>query len=389
MYMKKILIILGIILFIVIGGVWAYLFIYGVPKDAGEVFARFQTSSDKPVFVGDEPVTIVDVAPETTEGTPQRLRQITTRPVAGATILDGIIRYVERGTGHVYDINLLNGEEEMVSGTTIAKTVSATFSPHGDYVAITKINAGESEVIAGTLLRADGGGSIDGITLPRGAREVAFTDASSTVSYYLPNVYGGTAFAYTILTKKSIELFSTPLQDAQVLWGKNNYVYTTPSAIQNGSVYRMSGNTLEYLTSAKRGLTAFAYEGGVTISESTENGIQSTDLNTSMPIPVVSIIPEKCAASRAMKGILYCGSPRSFDATKQYPDDWYKGITAFSDVLFIVNAPSSTVQVVSNLEEESGRPIDIIEMGINREGTLLYFINKNDNALWVFDTVRR
>jgi hypothetical protein len=383
--MKKTFIILGIILLIIIGAVWAYLFMYGVPKSADEVFARFQSDPGTPVFVGNESDSVVDVAPVTPEGALQRLRQLTTRPVAGAIALDGLMRYTERGTGHVYDINLRTGEERMVSGTTIPKTIRAVFSPSGDQIALTYIVAEEEEVMVGTLKASGGEGSLDGNTLPLGAREVAFTDASSTVSYYLPSEGGGSAHAYNVLTQKSLELFTTPLTDVRIIWGKDTYVYTTPSAVQIGYVYHIEGGTLGYLTQGGKGLSALAYTGGVIVTRSTEKGLSSTDITHGVEIPVIGLIPEKCTTSIRERGVLYCGAQTSFDSTKKYPDDWYKGVVSFSDTLFRIDAPSSTVQILSALEGESGRSIDIAQIGIDKNSEYLYFINKNDNTLWMFD----
>jgi hypothetical protein len=238
-------------------------------------------------------------------------------------------------------------------------------------------------VVVGVL--GGGGEGFSGNALPLGAREVAFTDASGTLSYYLPRQGGGTAYAYNVLSKKSVELFTTPLKDVRIVWGKNTYLYTTPSAFVIGYGYAVQNGTLEYLTQGTKGLSLIAYSGGVIVTKTTEGGLSSEDITRGLPIPVVGLIPEKCVASQNEKGVLFCGATTSFDNRQKYPDDWYKGVTTFSDVLFKVNAPSSTVQILSNLEEESGRSIDIAFLGVQLESSLLYFINKNDNTLWAFD----
>jgi hypothetical protein len=384
--MKKTFLILGIILLIIVGAVWAYLFLYGVPQSTSEIFARFQNSPSAHIPRGGESESTVDVAPTTGGGERQRLRQLTTRPVAGAIALTDTMRYVERGTGHVYDINLKTGIETIVSGTTIPKTIRAIFSIRGDSMALTTITPKGEAIIVGGLKNTNSGGGFEGNTLPPHAREAAFTDASSTLHYYLPGVQGGTAYAYNLLTKKSVELFTTPLTDVRILWGKDTYLYTTPSALQQGYVYKIEGKTLSYLTQGAYAQSALRYNEGIIITQQAEEGLTSIDYTHQAEIPAIALMPEKCVASHSEKGMLFCGAPTSFDTQKKYPDDWYKGTVSFSDVLFKVNAPSSTVQVIADLEGESGRAIDIATIGVSPNGTLLYFINKNDNALWVFDT---
>jgi hypothetical protein len=138
--MKKLLLILGVVLILLLGAAWAYVFIYGVPENAEEIFGRFDRAGDAPVFTGDENSGDIDVGDRSdgmNEGVVSRLRQLTTRPVAGAIFTPEGIRYVERGTGHVYQIDLVSGGERMVSGTTLQRTIRAIFSPNGNYVALT------------------------------------------------------------------------------------------------------------------------------------------------------------------------------------------------------------------------------------------------------------
>ena len=119
---RKVLIGIGVVLIFIVLGVWVYLMIYGVPKNSDDVFANLGFGSGPiddslPPPITEEPTpTILDT--ETPD--PEALRQLTVRPVAGATIFaDGdtqYIRYAERGTGHVYEINIASGNESRISG---------------------------------------------------------------------------------------------------------------------------------------------------------------------------------------------------------------------------------------------------------------------------------
>jgi hypothetical protein len=40
---------------------------------------------------------------------------------------------------------------------------------------------------------------------------------------------------------------------------------------------------------------------------------------------------------------------------------------------------------MSDLFAESGRQIDVLKIGIDPLDTYLYFINKNDNTLWIYE----
>ena len=101
----------GTILFLLIG-FWVYSFLYGSPTNGDSVFTNLgifgQNNTEEiitPLVIEENPT--VDVATE-------RLRQLTTKPVIGARIVDlastTVMRYVEAGTGHIFDIDLVSGQ---------------------------------------------------------------------------------------------------------------------------------------------------------------------------------------------------------------------------------------------------------------------------------------
>ena len=99
-------------------------------------------------------------------------------------------------------------------------------------------------------------------------------------------------------------------------------------------------------------------------------------------LPVV-VIPEKCIGN---KMFLYCAAPRNTGDLSVFPDNWYKGATSYSDTLWEIDVAGGVATVLSNFELESGRQIDVSKIGISEDSTRLYFINKNDNTLWMFDS---
>jgi hypothetical protein len=88
---KSLLITIGILTLLIVIGIWAYLFMYGAPKNADEVFARFGIGGNEEIIPVPLEDTRIDVTSESEPNVPKRLRQLTTRPVAGAAFdLDGI-----------------------------------------------------------------------------------------------------------------------------------------------------------------------------------------------------------------------------------------------------------------------------------------------------------
>jgi hypothetical protein len=380
---KNILILIGILILLIAGGVWFYLFIFGTPTSTQDVFSNFGIGDTNPTSFETPDNTLTD-----TELTTRALRQLTTRPVAGAVFTQNGIRYMERGTGHVYTISLRDWSESLISGTTIARVVDAAFSPQGTNVAVTtEAEGGDgTEIVVGTL-DTTGTGSFIGKTLPQGAREVSWNETGTDALYILKNNTDSVGYAYTIATGTSKTLFTIPLRDITVLWGTPTYIATTPSAQTHGFLYRVSGNTLQYVTQGGNGLTAARYTDGLITSHFVEGTLasfaHSGTTTVSLPTP---LIPEKCIEHKRMSGVLYCAIPTTTLTESNFPDAWYKGTVSFSDALWEVDTKQFMSKPLINFLIDSGREIDVSQIGIDPEGKYIWFINKNDDTLWMYDT---
>jgi len=386
-YMKKsVFIILCTIFTLLILGIWAYLFTFGTPKSGSEIFANFglgNKEESSPVIVD---TTTVDVSDSTSEGVPQALKQLTLRPVAGATFSPNsdAVRYVEQGTGHIYSINLISGAESLISGTTLPGTREALFSKDGAQVAISIFDGAELKTLVGSVGES-ATQSFTGVSLPQGAQNIFFDTATNTLMYTLEGGAGISGYSYNTKKETGVQLFSIPLRDVKVLWGGESiYVYTTPTASQTGYLYKISKNKLQYVAEGGLGLMGFTFKDTSIITESNETEAVSSAITFGEKTPLpVTIIPEKCVGD---KTFLYCAVPRDFGNMETFPDNWYKGVTSYSDTLWEIDIDNGVATVLSNFELESGRQIDVSKIGISEDNTRLYFINKNDNTLWMFDS---
>ena len=93
----------------------------------------------------------------------------------------------------------------------------------------------------------------------------------------------------------------------------------------------------------------------------------------------VAVIPEKCLF---LTEKIFCGTSPSQDLD---PESWYKGTKIISDILQLSDVSSADNQVVSVPQNEVGRDIDIINLTSSNDNVRLYFNNKIDGSLWIFD----
>lgn len=381
---KTLLISIGILILCIVIAVWTYLFIYGTPKNSAEVFTRFGVGGETVVPTTNEGAT-VDVKSETNSGSVQKLKQLTTRPVAGAGFTSSGIRYVEQGTGHIYEINLSTGSETIISGTTITQAFEAVFDGSAEYIAITSRTNDGARTVVGKLSQASSTFE-SGIALPNNATEVAFGNSTGTLFYVLKDTDGLSGYSYTVDTKSGTPLFAIPLRDVRVLWGNPVYVYTTPTREQEGYVYTVIKNDLGYVATGGYGLTGISYPGGAVLTSLKNSKAESTfyKKNGTSFTSTIPLMREKCVFNSNTES-LYCATPGSL-TDGVFPDDWYKGVISYSDVLWSVDTTDGSAKLLSDLLSQSGRQIDIAHIGTDTEGKNIYFINKNDNTLWIFDT---
>lgn len=379
---KSILITIGVLIILLVIGVWAYLFTFGKPANSSEIFARFGAGKDATVPVVLPEDTRVDTGDTSHSGASQALKQLTTRPVAGAGFVKGGIRYVEQGTGHIYTIDFATGVETLLSGTTIPGTRSAVFSPDSSYVAITMVNGQTNKTLTGQLKTGE---LFSGVALPDGAYNIAFASASGTLQFIVRGTYGSTGYSYNIARGASTKLFTIPLEDIHVLWGNPTYVYTTPTAKQTGYLYKVLKNELVYVTNGEPGLMAFMTGDGVVVTRNTDT-VRSYAINSKgekLAQPLIPYIPEKCTSGESF---VYCAIPKNTLDTQTFPDDWYMGTISFDDVLRKVDIVNGSATLLVDFKSVSERAIDIAHIGADVDGQHIYFINKNDNTLWMFDT---
>jgi hypothetical protein len=81
---------------------------------------------------------------------------------------------------------------------------------------------------------------------------------------------------------------------------------------------------------------------------------------------------------------MYCGYELT-DYSYNYPDDWYRGTRSFNDRIWQLNLTTGSASQLVSPEKETGRQIDITNMNTGLDGKMLYFTNKNDNTLWLYE----
>ena len=96
----------------------------------------------------------------------------------------------------------------------------------------------------------------------------------------------------------------------------------------------------------------------------------------------VKIIPEKCATIPSSPDVACASIFTSYNS--ETPDRWYKGLDSYADSILTVSSVNFRATYLSNTLKESGRELDIVSPKVSVNGARIYFINKNDNLLWLY-----
>ena len=375
--MKKpwLLILAGIVLTILIG-LWLYLF-FGGEEAREDLYNTFG-------FTGDElPLGFEDIFfDENASSSSPYLRQLSLRQSGGYIALDGssstprTARFMESGTGHIYSVKVDDGAEERLSNITIAAARNASFSPDGIYVAVTTDGAGGMTL----LTLPHGSTTLDSVTIQGSIIETAFTD-DSVLLYAAKEGQSVRGYSYVPETAQTKLLFTIPFREATVLFGGNvtgpHYAYPKTAEELEGYLYKIQNGAIERHTISGFGLSA-QVAGDTLLYTKTENYVAKSFIlsNGEVRDAGATFIPEKCTPRGE---IFLC----AIDSANRSLTEWYRGEYVSNDALWYFIPEINYAGQINALGETAGRTLDVVHPSVT--STALYFINRVDNTLWVYD----
>lgn len=384
---RPIIITAGIAILLVVLGVWIYLIFFGAPKSSGEVFANLgfnlpsQGTTIQPTT--DTGAAIEDLV-DTTTGS---LRQLTTRPVAGfmaTTTPEGEkIRYVERGTGHVYEIALKTGVENIISRTTVPQAATAVFNKNATVVAVTSYQDYTQTTLVGSIKN----GSLESTQLEPNADNVSLSGGN--VYYTIIRNDTTVGYQHNLSSGVRNEVFTFAFTNLDVWWGEQSidaYLIPKPAVSLPGYVYTVTNNQIIPLDVQGVGLSTLIENGRIVASSIVGDAVVSRlykSDGTPSTVPL-TVLKEKCAFDLQNPNYLWCAAPAgNLSGTTLF--DWYMGVAALNDYLWLVNLESQTAALTAAPEKLIGRSLDIIDLAQSATGTAVLFKNKFDQTLWLYD----
>ena len=344
-----------------------------------------------------------------------KLRQLSFSPIAGmyasttkikvqnssTTIEKTIVRYVDRGTGHVYETNDIDSEIIKISNTTLPKIYEAYWNKNLNKSILrylkdntdTIVNFySELRAIPNSTASSTTPFEIKGKYLASDIKQIAVSPNEEKIFTW--NIESGKGIGYISAfdEKNKTKVFDTPLNQVNIDWPETNTLTITTKGSVFSSGYSYSINTktseMKKIIGNIRGLSVkMSNDAKQIIYSSTNNEIDTYLLNIKdgkTTNVIFKTLVDKCVWSKIRKDEIYCAVPVEIPDAN-YPDDWYKGNVSFIDQIWALNTTTGEVYLLANLLELSNQLIDASNLVLDPKENYLYFINKNDLNLWSLD----
>lgn len=321
------------------------------------------------------------------------VRKLSETPVTGALLFrrndQDIVRFLEKATGHIYEVNLSANSRDRVSNTTIPKTEEVLWGKDGLSFILRNANSGYIQTIFGQFDTKATGTPQDVLT-----EEIDENILMGTFSPDKSRIATGnespTGFELRIGDANAKRLTTTwkyPLSEWRIAWPESKTIALTGKASANvgGSLFFINPDT-----GAQRSiLTA---PGLITqVSPDANNVLYSTSQNNSVLLSLKTLSPEslqalsyktiadKCAWISSIQFV--CAIPNEI-LPKDMPDSWYRGDAQFTDTLWIHNIRTGESREIVEFSGSEKDGIDVDQIISAPNQNILLVKNKKDGILW-------
>ncbi|OGZ11531.1 MAG: hypothetical protein A2942_00750 [Candidatus Lloydbacteria bacterium RIFCSPLOWO2_01_FULL_50_20] len=392
------------------GGREGELFPFGTPSQDTE---RTEAgSSDTPAAGEGQQVSEINIEEP-------MFRQLANVPVLGAYALEreGIeyVRYIERETGHTYEVNVRDGSRKQLTNTTISRIQLADWAQNGNMVVLRHLEQDPlsgRDIIKTRLGRLDlsadsSSGEVGGMvleTLPDDITALSVAPDGKNLFYLVKTTNGvsGSMMNFDTRTKKRVFQNSFSEWLPQLLNDGTVMLTTKPSGKVEGYSYHFDPKTgnLVRLVREKQGLTTLG-DGtgsrvlfGENIAKDAVLGVYS---KSGFPadegivfyekILLITALPEKCVwLSDNIHTV--CGS---FITTPSglIPDLWYQGRLSFADTFWAANTDTDELAFLVDPKKEVGQEFDVMNPLLSVDQNYFIFTNKKDGTLWSMRIIQK
>ncbi len=336
------------------------------------------------------------------------LRQLSSVPVGGmaasTTASSTLVRFIDRGVGHISEAEDISTTIEKISNTTLPKVYDSFWNKNLTALVLRYLKEDSETVVnfyaelrpvatSTATTTSTTPYELKGKYISADIREIAVSPLKDKIFTW--NVEGGKGVGYisTFDEKTKSKIIENPLTEVLVEWPETSKVFVTTkaSAYATGYVYSIDTKTgiFKKVFGGPHGLSTKVSKdlSKILYSQGTQDSILLSMLNlkdNKSQNLLIRTLADKCVWSSYHKEDIYCAVPTEIPRGI-YPDDWYKGTVSFVDEIWHIDSTTGEVHLLAKLLSVGDALIDATNLTLDEKDNYLYFINKRDLSLWSLD----
>jgi hypothetical protein len=389
---------------LVLGLLGWYFFLRGQQANVAELDAARGFDIAVPSFTGSRSSTAENIegGPSaetllTAEGQkkPPRLWRVSTSPIAGAGFIatSTVLRYVERSTGHIYDVDPGSGLVTRRTNTLVPKIYDAGVAGDGSIAMRSLDDTGAPMTLVGRLGTTTDEGFVRFESTNLGASVFAVAPSPTLPEMLLVAARAGGAELVRSSSgegtpQRLLSLFLTSLEP---LWLSDGKIFLTerPASGIAGSAYEVVNGALVPLIRNVPGLSILPRASSGALLYSSDDGARlrlfaraGADASTSEI--TLQTTAKKCVWTPSVGTTTslsaYCASPQS-PVAAGFTDSWLRGSAHTADAWFTIDLSSAKAEKF--FVPESAVALDVERPMMDARGEYIAFMNARDKSLWV------
>jgi hypothetical protein len=322
--------------------------------------------------------------------TPPRLWHVASAPVGGfgfATTSAGtVVRFAERATGYIFEVNAGNGSGERLTNTLMPKVYEALFSSGGRVALRTLASDGSVSSFAG-LLRMGTSSELGGAALRADIEALAPDPRSAQFFSMVESASGASGATSNWDGSKQKQMFASAVPGWRASWLPDGRIVLAQKAADSvlGYSYVLNKGAVQPLLGGLPGLIVLPRSGsGALLYSVSQNGalslyVRASASSTPVRLPIATLA-DKCVWAPGTLLVAYCGVPQTA-LPQDFLDRWYRGEIHSQDAVWKVNASAGQAQQV--FAPPANTSLDIENPAMDAGGAYLGFMNAGDLSLWV------
>lgn len=312
-------------------------------------------------------------------------------------VLKTVVRYIEKGTGNIYDYLPEKKETQRLTNQTIPRIQEAFFGDNGNKVFIRYLKDDNQTietyfgVVPKQVLGGDGDqGDLTGKFLQKNIQDITLNPKRDTAFFQTSQNTAGFGATFKLADETQTQFFTSLFSEWLPQWINDKTITMTTKAsgfapgfmfnldVKSGEMKKILGGIYGLTTNTN------ADETKILFSKSTDRSLifgmhdVKDGKNYSLNIDT---LPEKCAWSTT-GGTIYCAVPRILPGGV-YPDEWYQGIIHTSDQIIRIDPTQLYDNEILVDPEDEKVQVDGINIQVDTDERYTAFIDKTTNLLYM------